>query len=319
MTFSIIIPIYNAQSTLRRCLDSIQRQTYSQYEVLMIDDGSTDCSADIAESYVERDSRFRLIRQSNKGPSRARNCGLDLATGDVVSFIDSDDYVESDYLQEICSAFQSDDAQVVFFGVNQLTEAAEKQCTRNIPELPKSWTAQVIALTKADVFGYTWIKAISRHLIGDIRFDETLNLFEDEVFTCQIMQKMPAISAIRTPLYNQIVLQGSLSRKTHADYYAKCEAVYLAWKQLLQAARNGQNPILREKANHMTQVCKFYFLEKNVPPISFVQGLSRCTFWSESTIDDALVAAIKNKSFWNVLIHRTIYRTKMHLRNLTGR
>ena len=319
MTFSIIIPIYNAHSTLRRCLDSVQRQTYSQYEVLMIDDGSTDCSAEIAESYVERDSRFRLIRQSNEGPSRARNCGLNLATGEVISFNDSDDYVESDFLQEIYSAFQRNDAQVVFFGVNQLTEFAEKQCTRNIPELPKNWTDQVVALTKEDVFGYTWIKAISRHLIGDIRFDESLNLFEDEVFTCQIMQKMPAISAIRKPLYNQAVIQGSLSRKTHADYYAKCEAVYLAWKHLLQTARNGQNPILREKANHMTQVCKFYFLEKNVPPISFVQGLSKCTFWSESTIDDALVAAIKNKSVWKAMIYRTIYRTKMHLRNLIGR
>lgn len=319
MTFSIIIPIYNAQSTLWRCLDSIQRQTYSLYEVLMIDDGSADNSAEIAASYAAHDPRFILIRQSNEGPSRARNRGLELAKGDVVSFVDSDDYVELDYLQQLCSAFRADGAQVVFFGVNQCAEGSQKGHIRNIPELPDNLIDQIVALTKADLFGYTWIKAISRQIVGETRFDETLNLFEDEVFTCQIMQKKPVISWIQKPLYNQIVLPGSLSRKTHTNYYAKCDAVYLAWKKLLRSAQIEDHSILREKADHMTNVCKFYFLERNVPPAPFVYGLSKSAFFRESSIDDPLVTAIKNGNTGKALINRTIYRTKVFLRKLTGR
>lgn len=319
MTFSIIIPIFNAQNTLHRCLDSILAQTYATYEVLMIDDGSSDNSAQIAASYAERDPRFTLLRQANAGPSRARNHGLELAKGNVISFVDSDDFIEPDYLQLLFDAFRTEKAQVVFFGVNQIAEDSGKKCVRNIPELPRNKIDQIVALTKADLFGYTWIKAISRQLVGQTRFDENLNLFEDEVFTCQIMQKQPAISWIGRPLYNQIVLPGSLSRKTHQDYYEKCEAVYLAWQQLLLSAQAADHPILWEKANHMTNVCKYYLLERKVSPIPFARGLANCTFFRASTLDDALIAAIKNGKTGSVWLSRTIYRTKVFLRKLIGR
>ena len=246
MTFSIIIPIYNAHKTLQRCLDSILHQTYPSYEVLMIDDGSLDNSAEIAALYAQNDARFALVCQSNSGPSRARNRGLDLAKGDIVSFVDSDDYVEPDYLQQLFDIFQTEEAQVVFFGINQI--AADGRRERNIPLLPKNQIDQLIILTKADVYGYAWIKAISHQLVGEIRFDEKLNLFEDEVFTCHIMQKHPVISWVSKPLYNQIFCSESLSRKVHKDYFDKCEAVYLAWKQLLVSVNAPDHPILQEKA-----------------------------------------------------------------------
>ena len=224
MKFSIIVPIYNACNVLRRCLDSILLQTYPLYEVLMIDDGSTDTSEEIAAHYAEKDVRFILIRQSNAGPSKARNKGINLATGEVICFVDSDDFIESDYLQQLYNAFQEDNADVVFFGVNQLILTSGKTCIRNIPTLPKSKIDQIIELTNADLFGYTWVKAISCKIIGENRFDEYLNLFEDEVFTCKIMQSKPNISYVSKALYNQTVSPGSLSRKDHNDYYKKCEA-----------------------------------------------------------------------------------------------
>ena len=319
MTFSIIIPIYNAQNTLRRCLDSVLNQTYPSYEVLLIDDGSSDNSAEIAASYTKEDPRFTLVQQSNTGPSRARNRGLELAKGDVVSFVDSDDFIEPDYLQRLYDAFREGGTRVVYFGVNQIAQDSGRRCIRNIPDLPQNHIDQIVALTKEDLFGYTWIKAFSRQLVGQTRFDESLNLFEDEVFACQIMQKQPAVSRIDKPLYNQIVLPGSLSRKTHQDYYEKCEAVYLAWRQLLLTAQAADHPILQEKANHMTNVCKYYFLEREVSPIPFVRGLANCTFFQDSTIDDALIAEIKIGKTGSALIKRTIYRTKVLLRKLTGR
>lgn len=319
MTFSFIVPIYNAQETLSRCLDSILNQTYPSYEVWMIDDGSVDNSAAIAATYVEKDPRFMLIRQPNSGPSRARNRGLESAKGDVVAFVDSDDFIEPDYLQQIVQAFRRNNAQIVFFGSMQITLGSENRSSRNIPDLPDNQLDRIIALTKSDLFGYTWVKAISRQLIGDIRFDETLNLFEDEVFTCQIMEKQPIISWVEKPLYNQIIASGSLSRRTHQDYYAKCEAVYLAWKQLLLSMQAGNHEILQDKANHMTNVCKYYFLERKIAPGSFARGLSACTFFQNSNVDDALIVCIKEGRFAKALAARLVYRGKVLLKKRLSR
>lgn len=319
MTFSIIIPFYNSQTTLGRCLDSISQQSYRSFEVLMIDDGSSDNSAEIAEAFAKKDYRFVLIQQSNGGPSSARNCGLDLARGEIIAFVDSDDYVVSDYLQQLYVAFCADNAQVVFFGVNQIDPITNKVFTRNISKLPSNAVEQIITLTKADLFGYTWIKAISRELIGSCRFDEALNLFEDEVFTCQIMQKQPVISLIEKPLYNQIVQTGSLSRRTHVDYYIKCESAYLAWKNLLNSMQVAYCPVLHQKADHMTNMCKYYYLEKKVPPIRFARELGKCTFFRDSSVDDILIKAIKNGKIGFALIIRILYRGKIKLKIMNGR
>ena len=319
MKYSIIIPIYNARETLRHCLDSVLSQSYPIFEVLMIDDGSTDDSAEIAASYAEKDERFVLIRQANAGPSSARNRGIDLARGDVIAFIDSDDFIEPDYLSNIHHAFEAEGAQIVFFGVSQIEKGTGKVCIRNIPELPQNQTELIVALTKADLFGYTWVKAISRQLIGQTRFDESLNLFEDEVFTCQIMGKSPKVSRISKPIYHQILSPGSLSKRTHQDYFRKCEAVYNAWKQLLRSEDGMQHPILSEKANHMAMVCKYYYLEKRIPSTTFAKGLADCSFFQDATVEDPLIAAIQNRQITFAQVRRIVYRMKVFLRNLTGR
>ena len=95
---SIIVPIYNVENYLRQCLDSIVAQTYQNFECLL-NDGSTDNSADICREYVEKDSRFRYFEKENGGVSSARNLGIECSGGAYVTFIDSDDWVDSDYLE----------------------------------------------------------------------------------------------------------------------------------------------------------------------------------------------------------------------------
>ena len=162
-------------------------------------------------------------------------------------------------------------------------------------------------------------KAISRQLVGQTRFDETLDLFEDEVFTCEIIKKSPTIFQISNPIYNQTILPGSLSRRTHQDYFIKCEAVYIAWKQMVISEQKIHHPVLMEKANHMAIVCKYYFLEKKVSPIMFARGLADCSFFQEATVNDALIAAIKSRQFVRTQFQRIIYRMKTFLKKLTGR
>ncbi len=98
---SIIVPIYNVEEYLRKCLDSLMAQTYSNLEIILIDDGSPDNCGVICDEYKERDSRFVVIHKPNGGLSTAWNCGLDRATGDYLTFVDSDDWVDVDYFEQI--------------------------------------------------------------------------------------------------------------------------------------------------------------------------------------------------------------------------
>ena len=91
---SVIIPVYNAEKTIRRCLESIMSSEYEEYEVILIDDGSTDNSVSIISEFANRNRRIKIFTQPNSGPSAARNKGLTLAEGEIIAFVDSDDYVD---------------------------------------------------------------------------------------------------------------------------------------------------------------------------------------------------------------------------------
>ena len=109
---SIIVPIYNVENYLRQCLDSIQNQTYQNFECLIINDGSPDNSADICREYVEKDSRFRYLEKENGGVSSARNLGIEHSKGQYITFIDSDDWVDSDYLEVLYKSLTDEKADV---------------------------------------------------------------------------------------------------------------------------------------------------------------------------------------------------------------
>ena len=109
---SIIVPIYNVENYLRQCLDSIQNQTYQNFECLLINDGSPDNSADICREYVAKDARFRYFEKENGGLSSARNFGIECSTGAYITFVDSDDWLENDALQLLYDALKKDHADI---------------------------------------------------------------------------------------------------------------------------------------------------------------------------------------------------------------
>lgn len=110
---SIIVPIYNTEKYLHQCLDSILNQTYTNFEVLLVNDGSTDSSRMICQEYVERDSRFRYIEKANGVLTDARNVGITRAQGEFLSFVDSDDWIEPTYVEDLYRAALLNDAEVV--------------------------------------------------------------------------------------------------------------------------------------------------------------------------------------------------------------
>lgn len=185
---SIIIPIYNVEAYLRRCLDSIKNQSFTNFECILINDGSTDSSKKICEEYLD-DSRFVLINTSNGGPSRARNIGLEKVSSDWVTFIDSDDYVEPNYLSAFvynCKDFKTQIIQGYYcFGYDG----------EEIDTLYKGSSYKYKVISKGIFTSYfkenniiknwaVWCKLFSMEIIKkyNLRFEESLWCGEDGVF-----------------------------------------------------------------------------------------------------------------------------------------
>ena len=207
---SIIVPIYNSENYLRHCLDSIQNQTYQNFECLLINDGSLDNSADICREYVEKDSRFRYFEKENGGVSSARNLGIERSKGEYITFIDSDDWVDSEYLEVLYRALIEEQADIAIstykqfnmddncYYVHSYQRGYEKRIFEKyqlIEELP--------VLERYDQsYGLTFGKIISKKALGIIRFNEYTTLCEDMEFWYKLYLISDKIVYVNKDTYN---------------------------------------------------------------------------------------------------------------------
>lgn len=196
---SIIIPIYNAEKTLERCFESLQKQNYHDFEVLLIDDGSTDGTGFICHEIIKKDKRFRYYKQKNGGVSKARNLGLDVALGDWVTFVDADDWIESDMLDflikmsdnyDIVGMKLAFDKGITSHDAYMSCSSFDKQSFKSfpitilVPEASKHYDNVDVAIEiTASVCG----KMVKKSLIdkANIRFKDKLPLGEDGLFWLQ--------------------------------------------------------------------------------------------------------------------------------------
>lgn len=178
---SVIIPIYMAEKYIKRCVDGVLRQSFHDFELILVDDGSLDNCGDICDRYAEADSRVKVIHQRNMGVSAARNRGLAVATGKYVVFIDSDDWVKDDYLRDLLSTdadFVSQSFAVYDEDGDFLKENCWKQCRY------ESSPDTVLTLLEDGVLGYTVSKRFTRKIIQDheIQFNNHIDHTEDTLF-----------------------------------------------------------------------------------------------------------------------------------------
>lgn len=178
---SIIVPVYNAEKTINRCVESILQQTFIDFELLLIDDGSTDKSGEICDEYAEKDRRIKVFHKKNGGVSSARNIGLDNAKGEWITFCDSDDFVFSGWLKIyidnisdgidlICQAFECDK---IFIG-KRIFGLTYRGGVQN----------GVLLLNQNCMLGYLWVKLFKHSIIEShkLRFDTRFNFWEDQEF-----------------------------------------------------------------------------------------------------------------------------------------
>lgn len=319
--FSIIIPVYNSEVTLERCLNSLQRQSFNDFQVLMIENGSCDASLDICAKFSLADSRFLLIPlDANCGPSGARNAGLEHATGEITTFVDSDDFVGITYLQDLEVAFRTQNADVVFMGYyNTDTDGTIKG--NRIPTVPETGNCFEIltALSMQDLFGYTWVKAFRSSVLAGERFPEDMNLFEDEVLACRVLPKCRIISVLEKPVYYYVTGNvSSLVGRTHSDYCQKCNVVYTAWCELL-APWEGKDTFLTAIANRFTERCRFYGFERPVPLKAYFTALSETDFFKKHAPMTSFDKAVSSHKFVSIRIKKIIYRFKVWISHILGR
>lgn len=200
--YSIIVPVYNAERTLRRCVDGILAQSYPWFELILVDDGSMDCSGAICDSYAALDSRVHVIHQDNAGVSAARNAGLMCATGDYVAFVDSDDRIAESYLSE----FNESDADLIIGGI---TMYGSSGCSFSGSECALLDTADGIVgfINRCSIATYVrgpWGKAFRRAVIEShaIRFMPNLHWGEDFLFLVQFCRYANSVQLNST--YNYI-------------------------------------------------------------------------------------------------------------------
>ena len=204
---SIIIPIYNMEAYLERALDSIVRQTYSDWEALMIDDGSKDGSRQICEKYEKADKRFKYVYKENGGVSTARNIGLKMATGDYIAFLDPDDYLEPDMYNSLLKSLKANHADLAICGY-RVVYGMEKNSsvTFHTQILSRSDCQERYfeGSKRATEMTVLWNKLIPRSYIKNLEFPVG-RIQEDESVTYKLLYQARKVVYLDYPFYNYFV------------------------------------------------------------------------------------------------------------------
>lgn len=213
---SVIVPVYNVEKYLRRCVDSILSQTFTDFELLLIDDGSTDASGSICDEYAQKYQKVHAWHLLNGGPSKARNFGIEKAVGDYLYFVDSDDWIEPSSLRDF---FGNETTEYDVYFQSFVQHNLDGSVTREelleriaVGEDVKEALSYLIINSK---FGWTWIKILKRSILCEynIRFDEHCSLQEDELLTLQYCQHIKSLVMRKNANYHYYIYNSSLTRK----------------------------------------------------------------------------------------------------------
>ncbi len=220
---SIIIPVYNVESYLHQCVDSVLAQTYRDFEVILVDDGSPDNCPRICDEYAQKDSRVHVIHQINSGVSAARNIGIEHAKGEWITFVDSDDWVSKNYLENF--EIEKSSADLIVQGLQYINhssgEIIEYKGLDN-ESIDKNSASSIIVKNDLLMQGYPVCKAFRKKFLekNNLRFDTSLSTHEDIIFVLQSFVASKVIDLRRGTLYNYRYFHSSrtLSSKEHPWY-----------------------------------------------------------------------------------------------------
>lgn len=222
---SVIVPIYKVEDYLHRCVDSIINQTYTNLEIILVDDGSPDNCPMICDEYAEKDSRIRVVHKKNGGLSDARNAGLAIATGEYIMFIDSDDFVDIEMMESMMKNMVDNNVDMVVCNIKYVYEDREVVKYNQSDRILDRYEAMEEYLKDGIVQAVAWNKLYKKSLINDMRY-KVGKTNEDEFFTYKVVDKTNKIYYNSKPFYNYIQRDSSIMGKYSIKRLDGVEASY---------------------------------------------------------------------------------------------
>lgn len=254
---SIIMPIYNAEKYLNRSIESIMNQTYNNIEIILVNDGSNDNSLEICTNYQEKDNRIKLINQGNKGVSFARNRGIDEANGDYIMFIDSDDYIEKNMIEDMVAKITKDDIDLVISGIKmnyirngQVVGEERYQLKDKMYSIKEMLNAILIDIDLICICG-PCCKLYKREILkrNNIKFTNEFTMGEDTWYNLDYLDVCTGKVVTLSNIYYNYMRENpdSLFTKYYDDYIKITEKVYNKFLYLLKRKANKDAVVRYEK------------------------------------------------------------------------
>lgn len=243
---SLIIPCYNAKQTLGKCLDSVIQQSYTNLEIIIIDDGSTDGTSKIYDGFQSKDERIKIFKQDNSGVSKARNNGVKLATGEYICFVDSDDWVESDYCSELYYSLVNENADIAIVEASYEDENGNIVFNKPISEEKVIDGKRALALLLEDnvIQSHPWGKLYKISFFKNVNFPENLKCFEDYSTLFKIFDKAIKVVKSNKKLYHYIQHDDSLSHNLSPEnayyFYLSIMDVLQFWQDITPFKNHGE-------------------------------------------------------------------------------
>ncbi len=282
---SVIVPVYNVRSYLKRCIDSIISQSYYNLEIILIDDGSTDGSGEICDQYIG-DDRITVIHQKNAGVSAARNRGLEIASGEFIGFVDSDDWIEADFFELLAKRQQVTESDITVIGFQLAYENTDKIKKVEIPEITYNQEDAMVALWKENIGNYMWNKLFKKALFDEICFPSGKK-YEDVRIAYKLFYNAKIVSCINACKYNYRMRKGAITSSEKNRIYA-FEALEECYQGLL---------ILAQKSNPKMKICRDAIFKNMANTAYYI-------LFIDSYPDDCTERIRPIKEFWEMHKHK---------------
>ena len=256
---SIIVPIFNSENYLEKCINSIINQTYKDIEVILINDGSTDSSIEICKKYAVKDKRIKIINKKNTGVSNSRNIGIDNAKGKYIFFIDSDDYLELYCIQKLIEKQKSDDVLVRTKFYNDKSISLYRR---------EDYLTKIVS---GEIRGVSWGYLLVKEKIGKLRFDENTSFMEDTIFMFKYIENISEIYVLDEILYKQTANINSLTKKGNVE--RKIEGYFYSIEKIKEELK--KNNIYNDNFQKLIDYRKIKIFEAELSQINEFEDLKK--------------------------------------------
>lgn len=228
MKLSVIVPVYNVEDYLKACIESVINQTYKNLEIILIDDGSTDNSSSICDYYADEYNNITVIHQENKGVSAARNRGLDIASGELVSFLDSDDTIDEDMYEILISKFINSEIDIVHCSYKRIEDGRETIIGNTGSVFNQDTNMALEYLLSGKMFNASLCNKIFRkNLFKNIRLNQDLRINEDVLFCYQLFSRSKLSVFIDIAKYNYLVRKNASATNSTDNLIKSFDVVYV--------------------------------------------------------------------------------------------